>query len=264
VSWTYPSTGLASVCRRPTATSKPHTWTTVKAVGSQSFGDSKSARVESAPVSPAAAKSFVPAVAAFSSASPTGAPISRASEADGLIRAVYAHMFGQAYLFAADRACLTPAESAFRAGIMTVKDLVRAVAKSPAYTARFLEKQTTFANVEVLTGHLLGRRPTGVDDYRRWARVYDAAGYDAMVNAMMDDGEYDEAFGDATVPHGRLHGLSVTGPEAYRRAVTPTGIRLDGAEGGEEDGAGMAAGLAVVGLLAALAIGLALSTGGSL
>lgn len=127
--------------------------------------------------------------------------------------------------------------------------------------ARFFHQQTTYANVEVMVGHLLGRRPNGVDEYRQWARVYDASGYAAMVNAMMDDGEYDAAFGDGTVPHTRAHGLSVTGADAYRRAVTPAGIRL-GDEGVGEDDGGAAAGLAVVAILAALAIGgYLLSTG---
>ncbi|GAB0493861.1 hypothetical protein MMPV_005147 [Pyropia vietnamensis] len=178
---------------------------------------------------------------------------------EDIIRSIYQHMFGQAYLFATDRESLVPVESAFRCGVLTVKDMVRAVAKSPTYMARFFHKQTTYANIELLTGHLLGRRPNGVDEYRQWARVYDSAGYEAMVNAMMDDGEYDTAFGDDTVPYCRTHGLSVTGPEAYRRAVTPAGIRLDDSEAGDDAG-GAAAGVLVVGVLLAAIIGYVLST----
>lgn len=241
--------------RRAAVSAKPRAWTLVKAV------DSDAKRASTAP--PAQAPVAHPVGETTFTAPPTAVPSTTAfaQDADSLIRSVYDRMFGQAYLFAADRASLVPVESAFRCGALTVKDLVRAVAKSPAYMARFFHQQTTYANVEVMVGHLLGRRPNGVDEYRQWARVYDASGYAAMVNAMMDDGEYDAAFGDGTVPHTRAHGLSVTGADAYRRAVTPAGIRL-GDEGVGEDDGGAAAGLAVVAILAALAIGgYLLSTG---
>lgn len=195
--------------------------------------------------------------------SPLPAPMtSRVDEADALIKAVYAHMFGNAYLFAADRACLIPAESAFRTGGLSVKDFARRVAKSPAYMNRFFHKQTTYANIEILAGHLLGRRPNGVEDYARWSRVYDGSGYLALVDAMLDDGEYDQAYGDATVPHARAHGVAVTGADAYLRAATPAGIRLGEEGGGEVDG-GALAGAVVAGILAAAVIGYLLSTGGT-
>lgn len=250
--------GFPSVTRRPAVAAKSRTWTPIQAVGSQSSREGKGTSAAANP--PAAAAPTIPAVTGRTTAAPPAPVLLTTSHADDLIRAVYSHMFGQAYLFAADRASLVPTESAFRCGVLTVKDLMRAVAKSPAYKARFFHKQTTYANIEALAGHLLGRSPHGVDEYRRWARVYDASGYEAMVNAMMDDGEYDDAFGDATVPYCRKHGLSVTGADAYRRAVTPAGIRLDDSAVEEGDG-GAAAGLVVVGILVAAVIGYLLSTG---
>lgn len=246
--------------RCPSVAATPRTWTPIKAVDSQTSREGKGTSAAAKPP-----PAVTPAGPVVSSGRATAAPpapvlLSTTREDDDLLRAVYDHMFGQAYLFAADRASLVPVESAFRSGVLTVKDLVRAVAKSPAYMARFFHKQTTYANIEVLAGHLLGRRPDGVDEYRQWARVYDAAGYEAMVNAMMDDGEYDAAFGDGTVPHCRTHGLSVTGADAYRRAVSPAGIRLSDAEGVEGDGSATA-GLVVVGILAAAVIGYLLTTG---
>ena len=253
---------MASICRRPTVATKLPTWTIVKAVNITPFGDYARPGVDLPPAPLAAAAATEPAPIITTFVPPIATPTERAQEADTLIRAVYAHMFGQAYLFAADRTCLAPAESAFRVGLLSVKDLVRAVAKSRAYTTRFLEKQTTYANVEVLTSHLLGRRPAGVDDYRRWARVYDAAGYGAMVDAMMGDGEYDDAFGDAVVPHERVFGLPVSEAEAYRRAVTPAGIRLDRAVEEEDDAGTLAVGLGIMVLLVVVVAGLAVAARG--
>lgn len=243
------------MCRRPAVAAKAHVWTLIKAV------DSDAKRASTAPLAAAPAARPVGGTAFSTPLTTVPSTTAYAQDADTLILNVYNHMFGQAYLFAADRASLVPVESAFRCGTLTVKDLVRAVAKSPAYMARFFHQQTTYANVEVMVGHLLGRRPNGIEEYRQWARVYDASGYAAMVNAMMDDGEYDTAFGASTVPHARVHELSVTGPDAYRRAVTPAGIRLGDGGAGQYDG-GAAAGLAVAAILAALAIGgYLLSTG---
>lgn len=244
--------------RRPGASAKPRTWTTIKAADGQFSREGAS--TSASPVSSPVAAPATPAVTGRTTAAPPAPVLLTTTRADeDIIRSVYQHMFGQAYLFAADRASLVPVESGFRCGVLTVKDLVRAVAKSPTYKARFFHKQTTYANIELLTGHLLGRRPNGIDEYRQWARVYDSAGYGAMVNAMMDDGEYDAAFGDGTVPHCRAHGLSVTGAKAYRRAVTPAGIRLDDTDAEADDG-GAAAGIVVVGILIAAIIGYVLST----
>lgn len=252
--------GFPSVSRRPAVAAKPRTWTPIEAVNSQPSREGKGTSA-AAKAPPAEAPDEAAGRGGGTAAAPAAATLQATARTDDeLLRAVYDHMFGQAYLFAADRGSLVPAESAFRRGALTVKDLVRAVAKSPAYMERFFHKQTTYANIEVLAGHLLGRRPDGVDEYRQWARVYDAAGYGAMVNAMMDGGEYDAAFGDATVPYCLTHGLSVTGAEAYRRAVTPAGIRL-GDEAAREGDASAAAALVVVGILAAAVIGYLLSTG---
>ena len=167
------------------------------------------------------------------------APAAPATDRNTLLREVYMHMFGQGYLFAADRDRMNDTESAFRRGILSVKDLVRAVAKSPIYKRRFLSKTSTDANVGIVVGHLLGRVPDKAKDNRRWVCICAEDGYDAMVDTVMDDGEYDEAFGDNTVPFSRDASVSVTGADAYLRATEMESVPPESkavAEASEYDG----------------------------
>lgn len=122
-----------------------------------------------------------------------------------LINGIYRNIFGNAYLYDADVQALSVPESALRKGTISVKEFVRAVAKSDSYVKRFFSPRPLYGAIELATKHLLGRTPDGLEDYRRRSAVYDAAGYGAMIDSMMDDGEYDGAFGDDTAPFLRGH-----------------------------------------------------------
>jgi len=124
---------------------------------------------------------------------------------EALIRGIYRTIFSNAYLYDADAAALAVPESDLKSGTLTVKEFVRTVAKSDAYVKRFFTPRPLYGAIELLSKHLLGRTPDGLEDYRARSAVYDAGGYGAMVDAMLDDGEYDDAFGDDTAPFLRGH-----------------------------------------------------------
>jgi len=222
----------------------------VKAVGEQSFRDGKRVNVnrDLTPSTPAPASTPTPAPTSASTPAPssaweppssqipgatpkpaTAAPVtvSHPADADAAIKAVYMHAFGEESPFKPGRGNLDAAEDALRAGTITVKGFVKEVVKSPMYKRRYFHQRSIFSYLMGLMGHVLGRKPDGVDeDYRRWVRVYDQLGYDAMVDAMMDDGEYDKAFGDNTVPHARGDSASVTGADAYEGTEKPVKPRI--------------------------------------
>ncbi len=68
----------------------------------------------------------------------TLSPVSGEDERENAMRACYRHVFGNAYVMEEERAELSVAESQFKLGNLTVKEFVRALAKSYAYRARFL------------------------------------------------------------------------------------------------------------------------------
>ena len=52
---------------------------------------------------------------------------------------------------------------------------------------------------------MLGSTPDGLEEYRVRSGVYDTKGYEAYMDSFLDDGEYDQAFGEDMVPYLRGH-----------------------------------------------------------
>ena len=84
---------------------------------------------------------------------------SNASDADKntTIRAVYQQVLGQQHLLSRER--LGGAESLFRDGYLTVRELVRTVARSGLYRKRFVEISNPYRVIELNHKHLLGLAP---------------------------------------------------------------------------------------------------------
>mgnify|MGYP003338869816 CR=1 FL=1 len=83
---------------------------------------------------------------------------SNASDQDKstIIRAVYQQVLGHQYVMESER--LAGAESLFRNGYLSVRELVRMVAKSGLYRARFFENCNPYHFIELNFKHLqIGR-----------------------------------------------------------------------------------------------------------
>ncbi len=78
-------------------------------------------------------------------------------DAKVVINAVYRHVLGNDYIMASDR--LTAVESLLCNGQITVRDFVRAVAKSELYKTKFLYPNFQTRVIELNFKHLLGRAP---------------------------------------------------------------------------------------------------------
>ena len=95
-------------------------------------------------------------------------------------------------------------EQALANGTMTVRDVVRAVAKSPEYMDRFgrrgaFEGQPYTRAVAGLYRHLLGRQPDA-SGQAHWVGVAQQSGLAAVVDGFVDSAEYTNNFGDWGVP----------------------------------------------------------------
>lgn len=120
-------------------------------------------------------------------------------ELEGVIRAVYKQVLGNAHLMESER--LTGAESQLRDRSITVRDFVRAVAKSEMYRARFFETSAPYRFVELNFKHLLGRAPQEQAEVSEHIRRCNDDGYDAEIDSYIDSAEYLLAFGDNVVPY---------------------------------------------------------------
>jgi hypothetical protein len=129
---------------------------------------------------------------------------SYASEADKntILRAVYQQVLGQQHLMASER--LSGAESLFRDGYLSVRELVRTLAKSGLYRKRFFESSNPYRFIELNHKHLLGRAPQNREEMLHHFTILQEQGYDAEIDSYLDSAEYQQRFSQDTVPY--LHG----------------------------------------------------------
>ncbi|OKH26853.1 photosystem I reaction center subunit XII [Hydrococcus rivularis NIES-593] len=122
-------------------------------------------------------------------------------EAEAVIRAVYRQILGNAYVMESERA-LVP-ESKFKRGELSVREFVRAVAKSELYRSRFFETCPRYRYTELNFKHFLGRAPDGLEEMRAHSTILDNEGFEADIDSYIDSDEYQNAYGENIVPYYR-------------------------------------------------------------
>ncbi|GAC1448895.1 MAG: phycobilisome linker polypeptide [Chamaesiphon sp.] len=122
-----------------------------------------------------------------------------------VFRAAYRQVLGNDYVMKSER--LTNAESQLRQGNITVRDFVRAIAKSDLYKTKFFYRNSNTRFIELNYKHLLGRPPYEEDDLNYHLNLYEENGYDAEIDSYIDSVEYESSFGNNVVPYYR--GFSV-------------------------------------------------------
>ncbi len=122
-------------------------------------------------------------------------------DAQAVIRAVYRQVLGNDYVMASER--LTATESLLRNGSITVRDFVRAVAKSELYKTKFLYNSFQTRVIELNLKHLLGRAPYDESEVIYHLDLYQNKGFEADIDDYIDSAEYEANFGDNIVPYYR-------------------------------------------------------------
>jgi len=120
---------------------------------------------------------------------------------EDIINAVYRQVLGNAYVMESER--LEVAESQFKLGEYSVREFVRAVAKSDLYRTRFFESCPRYRYTELNFRHLLGRAPNNYDEMKFHSNVLDAEGFEADIDTYLDSDEYQNTFGENIVPYIR-------------------------------------------------------------
>ena len=122
-----------------------------------------------------------------------------------VIRAAYRQVLGNDYIMKSER--LVNAESQLRQGNITVREFVRAIAKSDLYKNKFLFSNSNTRFIELNYKHLLGRAPYSEDEINYHLNLYNEKGYDVEIDSYIDSAEYEDNFGNNVVPYYR--GFSV-------------------------------------------------------
>lgn len=123
------------------------------------------------------------------------------SDLEVIIRAVYRQVLGNAYVMESER--LSVPESQFKRGELSVREFVRAVAKSDLYCSRFFTSCARYRAIELNFRHLLGRPPLDLEEMRQHSTILDTQGFGAEIDAYLDSDEYQTTFGEHVVPYLR-------------------------------------------------------------
>ncbi|NES85711.1 MAG: photosystem I reaction center subunit XII [Moorea sp. SIO2B7] len=139
---------------------------------------------------------------AFSNAQPIELrPNWSQDDAKAVIQAVYRQVLGNEHIMARER--LTSAESLFCQGYLTVRDFVRAVAKSELYKTKFFYRNYHPRLIELNFKHLLGRAPYDESEIIYHVDIYQNEGFDAEIDSYINSAEYEQSFGNYIVPYYR-------------------------------------------------------------
>jgi len=122
-------------------------------------------------------------------------------EVQSVINAVYRQVFGNAYVMESERATIP--ESQFKRGELSVREFVRALAKSYAYRSRFFETCPRYRFIELNFKHLLGRTPSNLEEMRAHSTILDTQGFEAEIDSYLDSDEYQGTYGENFVPYYR-------------------------------------------------------------
>ncbi|MGF1517653.1 MAG: phycobilisome rod-core linker polypeptide [Nodosilinea sp.] len=129
------------------------------------------------------------------------------SSTQTVISAAYRQVFGRE-VYSGQRSKV--AEIKLENGEITMKEFIRAIAKSEAFRKTYWTSLYVMKAVEYIHRRLLGRPTYGRKETNAYFDISAKKGFYALVDEIIDSQEYAEAFGEDTVP--------------YERYLTPKGL----------------------------------------
>lgn len=112
-----------------------------------------------------------------------------------LVRKIYARVLERG----ADDSGMITWGSALTRGELTVKEVIRNIAKSPEHQARFYYNSTMSSYISILIDHLLARG-AATDDLKLWLDILAKRGPDPVIDGIINGREYNDRFGRDKVP----------------------------------------------------------------
>lgn len=131
------------------------------------------------------------------------------SSTQAVIKAAYLQVFGrQVY----DGQRLKVAEIKLENGEISIREFIRQLGKSSTFRGMYWTPFYVVKAIEYIHRRLLGRPTYGRQENNKYFDLCAKKGFYALVDALIDSPEYNEAFGEDTVP--------------YERYLTPAGVAL--------------------------------------
>lgn len=122
-------------------------------------------------------------------------------EIDTLIKAAYRQVFSEHETLKANRQ--PQLESQLKNNSITVRDFMRGLAKSERFYELVVSVNNNYRLVDICLKRLLGRAAYNKEEEIAWSIKTATLGFHGFVDALIDSEEYNEEFGDYTVPFQR-------------------------------------------------------------
>ncbi|AFY75169.1 Phycobilisome Linker polypeptide [Synechococcus sp. PCC 7502] len=126
---------------------------------------------------------------------------SDAADLEEIIWAAYRQVFSEHVILESNRQ--TFLESQFKNGQISVRDFVRGLGKSDTYYRLVVEPNSNYRVVELSLKRILGRAPYNKLEEITWSIVIAEQGIGAFIDALVDSDEYEQVFGENTLPYQR-------------------------------------------------------------
>ena len=123
-------------------------------------------------------------------------------EKNEAIKAAYRQVFERDITRAYSQS-ISDLESKVRNNEISMKEFIRALAKSPLYRKQFFEPFINSRALELAFRHILGRGPSSREEVQKYFAVVSEGGLSKLVDALVDSKEYADYFGEETVPYIR-------------------------------------------------------------
>jgi phycobilisome rod-core linker protein len=136
------------------------------------------------------------------------------NEVDRVIQAAYRQVYNEQQLIAQNRQI--PLESQLRSGQITVRGFIRGLALSESFRRHNFDCNNNYRFVQICVQRFLGRDVYDEREKLAWSVVVATQGIKGFIDALLTSDEYQENFGENTVPHQRRRIL----PQRDRGDVT--------------------------------------------
>jgi phycobilisome rod-core linker protein len=129
-----------------------------------------------------------------------------ASDLDALINAAYRQIFHEQQMTVRSRQIAL--ESQLRCGQITVRQFIRGLATSESFRTLTFNSNNNYRVVQICIQRILGREVYNEREKIAWSIVIATKGFYTFIDSLLNSEEYQENFGDSTVPYQRRRILS--------------------------------------------------------
>ncbi|MBD2495915.1 phycobilisome rod-core linker polypeptide [Nostoc sp. FACHB-280] len=127
--------------------------------------------------------------------------VSSYTDIQNIIWAAYRQVFSEHEILKFNRQVTL--ESQLKTGAISVRDFIRGLAKSEAFYRLVVSVNNNYRLVDITLKRLLGRSSYNKEEEIAWSIVIGTKGFGGFVDAILDSEEYNQAFGENTVPYQR-------------------------------------------------------------